>query len=75
MNLDFHTQGRLKVYMEDFVKRIIDEFPEKLENFKGPWNESLSRADTKNWRKWNKLDTQVEISLDTVKGSMEQYIR
>ena len=30
MNLHFNFQGRLKVYMEDFVRRIIDEFPENF---------------------------------------------
>ena len=46
MILDFSTPGVLKVDMVDYVKKMIDEFPEELtDKADHPWSERLFKVD------------------------------
>lgn len=47
MKLDFTTPGKLKVDMKDYVKGMIEEFPEQIENSSYPWNDNLFKVDEK----------------------------
>jgi hypothetical protein len=47
MILDYSTPGAVKVDMVDYVKGMIEEFPEELDDQKAnhPWNEKLFKID------------------------------
>ena len=46
MVLDFSISGVLKVDMTNYVKSMVEEFPEKLSgNTNCPWNENLFKVD------------------------------
>lgn len=47
MKLDFNEKGKLKVNMIDYVKGMIEEFPDKIENSLYPWNDNLFKVDDK----------------------------
>jgi hypothetical protein len=47
MKLDFTTKGILKVNMVDYVKAMVTEFPEEVENSMYPWNDNLFKVDDK----------------------------
>ena len=47
MNLDFQEKGKLKVDMVDYIKGMVDEFPEELGKSSCPWNENLFKVDEK----------------------------
>jgi hypothetical protein len=32
MNIDFTRSGKLQVYMRDYVKSMVEDFPEELEH-------------------------------------------
>jgi hypothetical protein len=45
MKLDFSEKGKLKIDMSDYIKSMVEEFPEKLEKKSCPWNEKLFKVD------------------------------
>ena len=47
MHLDYSIKGAVQVDMADYVKNMVEDFPEKLnaENATYPWNESLFKVD------------------------------
>ena len=46
MMLDYTTEGSVKIYMEDYVNKIIDEFPEEVQKVtRTPASEHLFRVD------------------------------
>jgi hypothetical protein len=47
MKLDFTTRGKLKVNMTEYVKSMVNDFPEELSKSNYPWNENLFKVDTK----------------------------
>ncbi len=48
MTLDYSEPGVLKVDMVDYVKGMVEDFPEELdEKVKGPWTEKLFKIDEK----------------------------
>ena len=47
MNLDFTTPGKLKLDMVNYVKGMVDEFPEEIIKSKCPWNDNLFKVDEK----------------------------
>mmetsp|Transcript_73676 Transcript_73676/g.213428 ORF Transcript_73676/g.213428 Transcript_73676/m.213428 type:complete len:334 (-) Transcript_73676:1990-2991(-) len=58
MTLDFSTPGKLGVDMTDYVKGMIEDFPEKLTGKTNcPWNENLFRVD----------DTKKKLSKEKAK--------
>ena len=50
MNLDFSTPGKLKVDMVNYVKSMVDDFPEEITPSKCPWNDNLFKVDEKGKR-------------------------
>jgi hypothetical protein len=44
MKLDFTTPGKLKVDMSDYVKNMIQDFPEDIAIYNYPWNENLVQS-------------------------------
>jgi hypothetical protein len=63
MNLDYSTPGVVKVDMKDYVKNMVEDFPEELEA-KGatyPWNENLFKVD----KNKKNLDTDQAESFHT----------
>jgi hypothetical protein len=47
MNLDFTTPGKLKVDMREYVKSMVEEFPEELKDSMYPWDKELFTVDPK----------------------------
>jgi hypothetical protein len=47
MNLDYGTSGKLKLDMVDYIKGMINEFPDELVKSSCPWNENLFKVDDK----------------------------
>ena len=47
MKLDFTTNGKLKVNMTEYVKSMVNDFPEELSKSNYLWNENLFKVDTK----------------------------
>ena len=48
MTLDYNAPGVLRVDMTDYVKRMIDNFPETLQGtMRCSWNETLFKFDEK----------------------------
>ena len=47
MNLDFNTPGKLKLDMVNYVKGMVDEFPEEIIDSKCPWNDNLFKVEDK----------------------------
>jgi hypothetical protein len=45
MKLDFTTPGKVKIDMKDYVKGMIEDFPERVENSTYPWNDNLFKVD------------------------------
>ena len=45
MKLDFTTPGKVKIDMQDYVKGMIEDFPEKVETSTYPWNDNLFKVD------------------------------
>ena len=41
------TNGKLKVNMTEYVKSMVNDFPDKLSKSNYPWNENLFKVDTK----------------------------
>jgi hypothetical protein len=42
MMLDYSTPGQVKIDMSDYIKAMVDEFPEELPGkTQCPWNENL----------------------------------
>jgi hypothetical protein len=62
MVLDFTIPGVLQIDMTDYVKSMVNEFPEKLTgNTSGPWNEKLFKVDPTS----KKLDTKRAKTFHT----------
>jgi hypothetical protein len=47
MNLDYQIPGVVKVNMVNYVKGMIEDFPEEIENSSCPWNNNLFKVDQK----------------------------
>ena len=47
MNLDYQITGVVKINMVNYVKTMIEEFPEKVGNSTCPWNANLFKVDQK----------------------------
>ena len=48
MLLDYSVPGKLKVFMRDYIKSMIKEFPTKITGkAKTPWTESLFKENQK----------------------------
>jgi hypothetical protein len=47
MKLDFTNKQKLKVNMTDYIKNMVNDFPEELSKSNYPWNENLFKIDTK----------------------------
>jgi hypothetical protein len=46
MMLDYSTPGQVKIDMSDYIKAMVDEFPEELPGkTQCPWNENLFKID------------------------------
>ena len=46
MTLDYSTPGQVKIDMSDYIKAMVDEFPEELPGkTQCPWNENLFKID------------------------------
>ena len=44
MNLNYNEKGKVIIDMKDYVKGMIEEFPEKVGSSKCPWNENLFKV-------------------------------
>ena len=44
MTLDYSTPKKLKLNMQDYIEKMIKEFPEELKDSNCPWNESLFKV-------------------------------
>jgi Reverse transcriptase (RNA-dependent DNA polymerase) len=44
MTLDHSTSKKLKLKMQDFIEKMIKEFPETLKDSNCPWNENLFKV-------------------------------
>jgi hypothetical protein len=47
MKLDFTTSNKLKVDMSEYVKNMIQDFPEDIAISNYPWNENFFKVDDK----------------------------
>jgi hypothetical protein len=47
MNLDYNIPGVVKIDMVDYVKGMIEDFPEEVQRTSSPWNSNLFKVDTK----------------------------
>jgi hypothetical protein len=47
MKLDYHEEGKLNVNMIDYVKGMVEDFPEQVEESVYPWNDNLFKVDEK----------------------------
>jgi hypothetical protein len=45
MKIDFTTPGKVKIDMKDYVKGMVEDFPEKVENSTYPWNDNIFKVD------------------------------
>jgi len=57
INLDFSSEGKLRIDMINYIERMCDEFPEKLDgNTKYPWTEKMFAIDEKSPEMSKKMD-------------------
>jgi hypothetical protein len=47
MKLDYSTPEKLKVDMTDYIKNMVNDFPEEVTKSSYPWNETLFKVDEK----------------------------
>jgi hypothetical protein len=47
MNLDYQIPGVVRIDMVNYVKGMIEEFPEELQEMSCPWNSHLFKVDPK----------------------------
>jgi hypothetical protein len=61
MNLDYSIPGKLKVDMVNYIKSMVEEFPEEVLVSKYPWNENLFKVEEKG----KKLDKEKQELFHT----------
>jgi hypothetical protein len=45
MILDYSEPGKVKIDMTDYVKKMVEEFPEQVQGVSCPWNSNLTTVD------------------------------
>ena len=50
MILDYSFPGVVKVDMTNYVKQMVEDFPEQVQNSTYPWNENLFKVDSQSAR-------------------------
>jgi Reverse transcriptase (RNA-dependent DNA polymerase) len=45
MKLDYSTKGKVKINMVDYVKNMVNDYPEEAKSSRYPWNENLFKIE------------------------------